>query len=94
MVHRLRTEFGLVLNSVIFKIIREKGGFSVKFCSVLSKSLFMLVGFSYVDDCDLIQSGEDPLVVAQSMQRVIQQWGNLMEVTGGALAPDRSWWYL
>jgi hypothetical protein len=33
-------------------------------------------------------------VVTQSMQRVIQQWGNLMEVTGGALAPDRSWWYL
>ena len=57
MVHRLRTEFGSVLNSVIFKILREKGGFSVKFCSVLSKSLFMLVGFLRPDSIRRISSG-------------------------------------
>ena len=28
------------------------------------------------------------------MQRLIQQWGDLMEVTGGALASDKSYWYL
>ena len=29
------------------------------------------------------------------MQRVIQQWGgDLMEVTGGALASDKTYWYL
>ena len=50
----------------------------------------------YVDNCDLIQSGTDPLTVAQSMQGVIQQWGDLMEVTGGALNLDplKSYWYL
>jgi len=53
-----------------------------------------MVGFSYVDDCDLIQSGHDLLTVARSMQRVIQQWGDLMEVTGGALASDKTYWYL
>ena len=39
----------------------------------------------YVDDCDLIQSGQDPLEVAKSMQTVVQQRGDLMEATGGAL---------
>ena len=47
-----------------------------------------------MDDCDLIQSGKDPLTVARSMQRVIQQWGDLVEVTGRALASDKTNWYL
>jgi hypothetical protein len=83
-----------ILSSVIFEILHDKG-FGVEFCSTISKQLFLLVGFSYVDDCDLIQSGEDPLTVARSMQRVIQQWGDLMEVAGGALASsDTTYWYL
>ena len=32
----------------------------------------------------MFQSGEDPL----------QSWGSLVEVTGGTLRPDKSWWYL
>jgi hypothetical protein len=42
-----------VLSSVIFEILHDKG-FGVEFCSTISKQLFLLVGFSYVDDCDLI----------------------------------------
>ena len=80
-------------SSVIFEILHEKG-FGVEIRSAVSKPLFLLIGFSYVDDCDLIQSGEDPLTVARSMQRVIQQWGDLVEVTGRALASDKTNWYL
>ena len=80
-------------SSVIFEILHEKG-FGVEIRSAVSKQLFLLIAFSYVDDCDLIKSGEDPLTVARSMQRVIQQWGDLMEVTGGALASDMTYWYL
>lgn len=54
----------------------------------------MIVGYSYVDDCDLFQSGEDPFEVLQSMQELINSWGKLVEVAGGALRPDKSWWYL
>ena len=39
-----------------------------------------------MDDCDLIQSGQDPRAVAESMQAVIREWGDLMEVTGGAFS--------
>ena len=42
-----------VLSSVIFEILHDKG-FGVEFCSTISKQLFLLVGFSYVDDCDLM----------------------------------------
>ena len=82
-----------VLSSIIFDILHKRG-FGVPFCSALSKELFIIVGFSYVDDCDLFQSGEDPAEVLASMQALINSWGSLMEVTGGALRPDKSWWYL
>ena len=84
-----------ILSSIIFGILRDQGH-SDAFCSAISKQLFLLVGFAYVDDCDLIQSGTDPLEVGQSMQAVIRQWGDLMEVTGGALNldPSKSYWYL
>eukprot|EP00979_Chaetoceros_neogracilis_P016291 scaffold7605_cov133-Chaetoceros_neogracile.AAC.1 len=42
----------------------------------------------------VVQSGTDPRLVAQSMQRVIQQWGDLMEVTEGAVASEKTYWYL
>ena len=76
-----------IISSLIFDILRQKGH-SDRFCSAISKELYLLVGFAYVDDCDLIQSGQDPLEVAKSMQTVVQKWGDLMEVTGGALNLD------
>jgi len=47
-----------------------------------------------VDDCELTQSGQDPHKVAASMQTVIREWGDMMEVTGGALETKKSYWYL
>ena len=82
-----------ILSSIIFSILRKKG-FGTKFCSCLSKSLFIMLGYSYVDDCDLLQAQENPTSTLQSMQEVINQWSELMEVTGGKIAADKSWWYL
>ena len=82
-----------VLSSVVFEIL-QKRGFSNQFCSSISKQLFLLIGFSYVDDCDLFQSGTDRHEVLESMQELIDNWGGLMRVTGGALRTDKSWWYL
>ena len=82
-----------VLSLVIFEILHTRG-FGTPFCSALSKQLFLLVGFSYVDDCDMFQCGTDPTEVLKSMQDLITNWGVLMKVTGGALRSDKSWWYL
>ena len=62
--------------------------------SSISKQLFTPIGFAYVDDCDLFQIGSDPVSVLSSMQRLINSWGDLMEVTGGAIRAYKSWWYL
>ena len=53
-----------------------------------------MVGFAYVDDSDLIQSGSDPIEVLASMQDLLNNWSSLMGVTGGAISVEKSWWYL
>ena len=82
-----------LISTIIFEILHKRG-FAVQICNSISKQLFYLVGFAYVDDCDLIQSGSTPQEVLGSMQELINSWGSLMEVTGGALSVDKSWWYL
>lgn len=48
-----------ILRSFSFDIIREKGH-SDSVCSAISKQLFLSLGFAYIDDCNLIQSGTAP----------------------------------
>ena len=81
------------LSSVIFDILYSRG-FSSDIMSSISKQLFTLVGFAYVDDCDIFQVGDDPTSVLASMQSSINSWESLMEVTGGAICTDKSRWYL
>ena len=50
----------IALSSVLFEIL-HKGGFRTKFKSALSKKILTLVGFAYVDDCDLIQVQDNSL---------------------------------
>ena len=52
------------------------------------------MGFSYVDDCDLIQVGDEHITVLASMQQLINSWGSLVEVTVGAINTGKSLWYL
>ena len=77
-----------ILSSVIFEILHKRG-FATKHCTVIYKQLFHLVGFAYVDDCDLVQSGTDPIAVLESMHTLINSWGSLMQVTGGVLNVEK-----
>ena len=79
------------ISSVIFKILHKRN-FTSAMISSISKQVFTLIGFAYVDDCDLFQIGEKPVKVLASMQKLINSWGSLMEGTGGAIRTDRSWW--
>jgi hypothetical protein len=82
-----------VVSSAVFNILRGKGHGS-QFCTALSQEIFVLVGFSYVDDCDLIQTGKDMIELMTSMQQVVVSLTDQVEVTGGALEPSKSWYYL
>ena len=60
----------------------------------LSKSVFKLAGFAFVDDADLICSGVNAQDVIQSTQAQLEEWRALMEVTGGAVETRRSYYYV
>ena len=63
-----------LLSSIICKILYKRG-FAVIFCTSLSKQVFQLIGFEYVDNCDFVQSVTDPTEEMKSMQKSINSWG-------------------
>jgi hypothetical protein len=76
----------------------EGFGFMYK-TSIEGKDIYF-VGFSFVDDTDIIQSGqpeepEEPFqVLSTRMQAAMDTWKGGLWATGGALDPENSCWYL
>lgn len=82
-----------IVCSTIFEVL-HKQGFGSTFCYALSRGLYCLCGFAYVDDCDLFYLGHEVDEVFEGLQTMLTLWDKLMEVTGAAIAPDKCWWYL
>ena len=57
-----------------------------------------LAGFLFVDDTDLLQSerlpGDTYFEVAEEAQRAVDMWEGGIRATGGAINPEKSYWYL
>jgi len=52
-------------------------------------------GFAFVNDTDLCVSGQrDSESTANHMQWPVTNWEGLLRTTGGALVPDKCFWYL
>ena len=82
-----------VLSLIIFSILSDLG-FSLEFINALTTEIFRLSGFAYVDDCDLVQLGQNIPNVINKTQAALSKWEALIQVTGGSLAPSKCWWYL
>ena len=82
-----------IVCSTIFEVL-HKEGYSSIFCYALSRGLYEICGFAYVDDCDLFFLGKDADEVFDGLQSMLTLWDELMEVNGAAIAPDKCWWYL
>ena len=82
-----------ILSSTIFDALRGKG-YGLHFVTAITKELFHLVGFSYVDDCDLATNNSTVQLTHSMMQAALTEWEELIKVTGGCLVPDKSSWYL
>jgi hypothetical protein len=80
----------------VLKMMKDEGfGFMHK-TSIEGKQLHF-VGYSFVDDTDIIQSGqpEEPFkVLATRMHSAMDTWEGGLRATGGALEPEKSCWYL
>jgi hypothetical protein len=57
-----------------------------------------IVGFAFVDDKDLLRAsrlgGQTYQEVGQDMQNGLDLSEGLLKATGGALVPEKSYWYL
>jgi len=52
-------------------------------------------GFGFVDDADLCVSDQPTaMLTAHQMQASVAHWAGLLQIMGGALVPDKCFWYL
>jgi Reverse transcriptase (RNA-dependent DNA polymerase) len=72
-------------------------GFGIKITSCISGDYLHFVGYSFVDDTDLVEFPDAPTTasrIVQSMQEAIDAWEAGIRATGGAIVPEKSHWYL
>lgn len=83
--------------SVLVEAMRAQG-FGYSQWSVISKRAITLTCFAFVDDTDLIHANDSPNVSTDDLiaeaQEALWTWEGLLKATGGALADDKSYWYL
>ena len=85
-----------VISSTLFDMMRRKG-FGTKIVTPITNETKNLVGFAFVDDTDVLAStprNNNPDTTMQKMQQTITYWEKAAKVTGGAIAPSKSWYYL
>jgi hypothetical protein len=67
-------------------------------CASGPSSAAVPLPFAFVDDADLIHANDDPSVSNADLlveaQAALATWEGLLLASGGALAPEKSYWYL
>jgi hypothetical protein len=86
-----------VVSTPALKVMRTEG-FGTYFRACISGDSIRFVGYSFVDDTDLIQSAKQSSdtesEVAAEMQRALDTWEGALRAMGGAIVPEKSFWYL
>jgi hypothetical protein len=85
-----------VASTPVLKTMKDEDFGCMYATSIKGKDLHF-VGYSFVDDIDIIQSGQpgEPFqVLATHMQENMDTWEGGIWTTGGALDPEKSCWYL
>lgn len=76
----------------------KRQGYGYKQWSLIKKRAITITCFAFVDDTDLIHANNNPDIttaqVIQEAQAALTLWEGLLHATGGALAPEKSYWYL
>jgi hypothetical protein len=83
-----------VISSNLLDTLRSKG-FGLQLMSPITQSPLSFVGYSFVDDTDIVQSdGSTIYNTVKKQQEAVDTWEGGRKVTGGALSPEKSYWYL
>ncbi len=87
----------LAVGSTIVEAM-QRLGFGYKTWSLISNRAVELACYAFVDDTNLIHSNDDPNVSSADLideaQDALHSWEGLLKATGGALAPEKSFWSL
>ena len=81
-----------VISSVVFSALRSQS-VGIYFSNSFATEISRLVRFSYVGYCDMVQSYGDIEATHSQIQLAVSKWRDLIRITGGCLAPDKSAWY-
>ena len=79
---------------MFFDLLRDKG-YGFKTITPLSKQHLHLAGCGFVDDTDLLQTGEkgeNYRTVVKKLQEALRWWETCTRVSGGAVVPRKSWY--
>jgi len=86
-----------VVSTPILDMLREVG-FGAGFKLAISGTRVSFVGYSFVDNTNLVQTGPAIISTGQEvlplMQAVLALWEQGLHATGGSLVPQKSFWYL
>jgi hypothetical protein len=85
-----------VVSTPVLKMMKDEG-FGFMYKTNIEEKQLHLVGYSFVDDTDIIQSGQPGelfQVLATRMKAAMDTWEGGLWATGGALEPKKSFWYL
>jgi len=74
----------------------HNAGFYTTVIAAISLQQCHIVGFAFVDDTDLCIVGPHITInnVVHQMQAAVNNWEGYLRATGGALVPNKSFWYL
>jgi len=85
-----------VISTPILDLLRQDS-YGAAFKAAISSDQIQFVGYSFVDDMDLIQTGSTIKSTAGDtlplMQATLDLWNSGLSATGGALVPEKSFWY-
>ena len=85
-----------LLSTPILNLLRNKN-LGEKFRLAMTKEILDIVGYAFVDNTDLIQMAKqatDTLEdVDHNLQQALNWWEGGIKTTGGALVPDKTFWY-
>ena len=85
----------LIISMYLVLLMKEEGH-DTSIISPLSSVTLVLIGFLFVDDTDLVvlAAKNDPDATVQyRLQASINFWNGILSVTGGALKPEKCYWY-
>jgi hypothetical protein len=83
------------ISTVLIQTLTDEG-FGLREWSLISQRAVSITCFAFVDDTDIIHVNNDRTVPTQELIHDAQRalWEDLLTATGGALAPNKSYWYL